>query len=94
LNTWNGRIPRHILKRRQIYQHLATLSHGLARGKVGWWERRAQKRLESGNFRLASVEAKLFDVYTRAKRSLTGSEVARERAWVSGAGETAEEVSS
>ena len=92
LNTWNGRIPRYILKRRQIYQHLATLSHGLARGKVGWWERRAKQRLESGNFRLAAIEPKLFDVYTRATRTLTGSSVGTERAWVSGSGETGEEA--
>ena len=64
--TWPNRIPADVLLRRRLYQHFSTLSHGIARGKVGWWERRARKRLASGSWRLARVEAKVFDLYQRA----------------------------
>jgi anaerobic magnesium-protoporphyrin IX monomethyl ester cyclase len=61
--TWPGRIPALVWRRRKLFQHLATLSHGLARGRIGWWERRAIGRLRSGNLRFASLEAKAFDLW-------------------------------
>jgi hypothetical protein len=60
--TWAGRIPAAVRTRRRLYQHFATLSHGLARGRVGWWERRARRRLERGDWRLGRLEARAFHV--------------------------------
>jgi radical SAM superfamily enzyme YgiQ (UPF0313 family) len=66
--TWPGKIPAFVAKRRLLLQHWSTLARGLARGKVGFWERRAQQRLASGDHRLERVEAKAFDLYFRASR--------------------------
>ena len=58
------------MRMRNMYQHYVTLSYGLARGKIGWWEKRAEKRLRDGNFRLGMLEARAFDVYNRVERKL------------------------
>lgn len=68
--TWPERIPEDVMQRRQIFQHFASLSQGLTRGKLGWWERRAQERLKSGSWRLARIEAKLFDLYYKGAQLL------------------------
>ena len=68
--TWPGKIPPHVAERRKLYQHYVTLSYGLARGKVGWWEKRARRRLEEGNFALGMFEARAFDVYNRVEKKL------------------------
>ena len=68
--TWPGKIPPHVAEMRKLYQHYVTLSYGLARGKIGWWERRAERRLRDGNFKLGLLEARAFDVYNRIERKL------------------------
>ena len=55
---------------RKLYQHYVTLSYGLARGKIGWWEKRAERRLRENNFKLGLLEARAFDVYNRVERKL------------------------
>ena len=35
--TWPGVIPEKVKQMRMMYQHYATMSYGLARGKIGWW---------------------------------------------------------
>ena len=47
-----------------------TLSYGLARGKIGWWEKRAEQRLRENNFKLGVFEARAFDVYNRIERKV------------------------
>ncbi len=75
--TWTGRIPEDVKLARKMYHHYATLNYGLARGRKGWWEKRAKKRLERGEllggFPSARVEAKAFDVYNRVTKKLFGS---------------------
>jgi anaerobic magnesium-protoporphyrin IX monomethyl ester cyclase len=69
--TWPGKIPPHVAEKRKLYQHYVTLSYGLARGKLGWWERRAEKRLRDGRLdKLGLFEARVFDVYNRLERKL------------------------
>ena len=68
--TWPGKIPPHVAERRKLYQHYVTLSYGLARGKVGWWEKRARRRLEEGNFNLGLLEARAFDFYNRVEKKI------------------------
>ena len=68
--TWPGKIPPHVAQMRKLYQHYVTLSYGLARGKIGWWERRAESRLRDGNFKLGLFEAKAFDIYNRVEKKL------------------------
>jgi len=72
--TWRGNIPPRVAEARKMYQHYVTLAYGLARGKKGWWEKRAQKRLEDGTFlkSIGSAEARAFDVYNRVSRKLFG----------------------
>lgn len=65
---WPGKIPEHVAARRRLYQHWFTLSTARARGRIGFWEKRAQKRIETGDFRFARTEAKLFDLYFRVSR--------------------------
>ena len=50
---------------RKTLIHFSGLAKGRVRGRIGWWERRAQRRLERGDFRLARAEAKAFDLYRR-----------------------------
>ena len=81
--TWPGNIPPRVAEARKMYQHYVTLSYGLARGKKGWWERRAQRRLENGSFlkTAGSVEARAFDVYNRVTKKLFGG-TETVRSWV------------
>jgi len=57
-----------------MYQHYVTLDYGLARGKRGFWEKRAQKRLErgelTGGFPSGRWEARAFDLYNRVEKKL------------------------
>jgi radical SAM superfamily enzyme YgiQ (UPF0313 family) len=66
--TWPGNIPQRVSDARMMYQHYATLSWGLARGKNGWWERRAQRRLSDGTYVHGRFEAKAFGVYNKVRR--------------------------
>jgi len=68
--TWPGKIPPEVMRMRKLYQHYVTLSYGLARGKIGWWERRAEKRLRDGDFRLGLFEARAFEVFNRLEKKL------------------------
>lgn len=68
--TWPGKIPREVAERRKLYQHYVTLSYGLARGKIGWWERRAERRLRDNDWRFGELEAKVFDAVLRVERKL------------------------
>jgi hypothetical protein len=56
---------------RKLYGHFVTLDYGLARGKKGWWEKRAERRLREGDFRYGLLEARLFDIYNRVEKKLT-----------------------
>ncbi|NUP95104.1 MAG: B12-binding domain-containing radical SAM protein [Planctomycetaceae bacterium] len=68
--TWPGKIPPHVAERRKLYQHYVTLSYGLARGKIGFWEKRAESRLRDNNWNFGVLEARAFDVYNRIERKL------------------------
>ncbi len=71
--TWPGNIPSKVERARRMYQHFVTLSYGNVRGKVGWWERRAQRRLEDGSYRNARWEARAFHLYHRLTEKLSRS---------------------
>ena len=76
--TWPGKIPPEVALERKMYQHYVTLDYGLARGKHGWWEKRARKRLEKGNLAAGQFEARAFDLYNRiTKRLFPREEVSR-----------------
>ena len=68
--TWIGRIPDDVMLERKMYHHFATLDYGLARGKIGWWEKRARKRLAQGNLSKGLMEARAFDLYHRITKKL------------------------
>lgn len=68
--TWIGRIPEDVMLARKMYHHFATLDYGLARGKFGWWEKRAKKRLERGDLVGGLFEARAFDVFNRISKKL------------------------
>ena len=89
--TWPERIPAFVLERRRLFQHFATLSHGHARGRIGWWERRAKRRLERGSYRFARAEAKAFDVYFRLTQGRTARTAGEKAAWLHGDGQAGAE---
>jgi radical SAM superfamily enzyme YgiQ (UPF0313 family) len=68
--TWIGRIPEEVMLERKMYHHFATLDYGLARGKIGWWEKRARKRLARGELASGLFEARAFDLYHRITKKL------------------------
>ncbi len=76
--AWPGQLPPEVARARRMYEHFATLSLGLARGRIGWWERRAQRRMSSGDFRGGRLEAKAFDLCTRLSRLVGASSPASE----------------
>jgi len=63
--SWNGNVPDDVMRLRNLFEHFSTLKFGLARGRVGWWEKRAARRLRDTDFRFGRLEAKAFDVYQR-----------------------------
>jgi len=70
--TWPGKIPDDVARERKLFEHYFSLSLGLARGRSGWWERRARRRLEDGTYRRALFEARAFDVWNRVSRAVRG----------------------
>ena len=68
--SWPGQIPDEVLRARKAFEHYYTLSLGMARGRIGWWERRARSRIVSGDFRLGRLEAKAFSLYDGCSRRL------------------------
>ena len=69
-HSWPGQVPERVVRARRMFEHFSTLSLGLARGHIGWWERRAQQRIARRDFRLGRVEAKAFDLWNRLGRRL------------------------
>ena len=91
-----GWIPGDVARLHRLYKHFSTLSNGIARSRVGWWERRAHRRLlDAEGFRRGwpggLLEARGFQLYRRVERSLPrwlrphGGEV--ERGWKTRLGE-------
>ena len=76
---WPGQIPRRVARRRKLYEHYSHLALGLARERVGVWERRARRRIACGDYRFGSVEAKAFDIYDRIGRRFSGTGARRDR---------------
>lgn len=70
---WPGRIPAHIERQRRLFMHYSTLSQGAVRQRLGWWERRARRHLERGDFARRPVEAWAFHLYDRARRTRTAA---------------------
>ncbi len=68
--TWPGVIPERVKQMRMMYQHYATMSYGLARGRIGWWEKRAQKRLATGSYVNGQFEARAFGLYNKVRKKL------------------------
>ncbi len=69
-DSWPGQIPPEVDRARRLFEHYYTLSVGLARGEIGWWERRARARIASGSTRFARLEAKAFDLCAGLARRL------------------------
>ncbi len=68
--TWPGNIPPKVAEARMMYQHYATLNWGLARGKRGWWEDRAEKRLTDGSYVTGRNEARAFGLFNKVRKKL------------------------
>ena len=69
--TWPGNIPPSVTEARMMYQHFATLNWGLARGRRrGFWEKRAEERLNDGSFVNGHLESKIFGLYNKVRRKL------------------------
>lgn len=68
--SWRGRIPPRVLRRRDLVQHFATLARGAADPGASFWSRRARVRMEQDDFRLAGLEAKAYRAAKRARTAL------------------------
>ena len=81
--TWPGKIPPTVANARKMYSHYVSLDYGLVRGRRGFWEKRAARRLADGSFFSlpAQVEAKVFTLYDRLERVVTKRETIS-RSWV------------
>jgi len=77
--SWRDNIPPRVARAKRLYEHFTTLKLGLARDNYGWWEERAAKRLQTGNFRGAQLEAKAFDVYHKLSHSFGKQDRKRRR---------------
>lgn len=64
-DSWPGNLPPLISRRRQMLNHFTTLARGMFGERHGFWQKRAKRRLESGDWRFARIEAKAFDLYLR-----------------------------
>jgi len=62
---WPGRIPAHVEEARRMYMHYASLAQGRVRKMHGFWERRALRRLERGDFVRGRLEARLFNLVNK-----------------------------
>jgi len=69
--SWKGNVPEHVEQARRLFEHYSSLKFGIVRDRYGFWERRAARRLQSGDFRGARLEAKVFDLYHRLTRRFT-----------------------
>jgi radical SAM superfamily enzyme YgiQ (UPF0313 family) len=67
-SAWPGQIPAEVQRARKLYEHFSTVSLGVARGRIGWWEKRAKRRITSGDYRFGNLEAKAFDLVVRLAR--------------------------
>ena len=87
---WPGRVPPRVRRMHKLYGHFTNLANGLARGRVGVWERSARRRLEDAagfarGWPLGALEAKAFDLWWRIERRLRPRRADFERGWRAGA---------
>lgn len=77
-HAWPGRISPAVERERRLFMHYSSLAQGRVRQHIGFWERRARRRLEQGSLRGARLEARAFSVFdrlTRPRKSLvTGAD--------------------
>jgi len=71
--SWKGNIPPEVERARRLFEHYSTLKFGIVRDRYGWWERRAARRMQTGDFRGARIEAKAFDLWHRVTRRFTAA---------------------
>ncbi len=58
--AWPGRIPSEVQHARRMFMFYSSLASGRVRRKLGFWERRARRRLERNDWRFGLLEARLF----------------------------------
>jgi radical SAM superfamily enzyme YgiQ (UPF0313 family) len=81
---WPDAVPPRVMRVRNLYEHFVSLLNGTARGKVGFWERRAMRRLSderdfARGWPLGRLEARSFALWDRLERRLPRWTGARER---------------
>ena len=75
----------------RLYGHFTNLANGLARGRLGFWERRARRRLEDAagfarDWPLGALEAKGFDLLWKLERRVRPRPAGYERGLARGGG--------
>ncbi|MBI4878620.1 MAG: hypothetical protein HY812_03035 [Planctomycetes bacterium] len=58
--AWPGRIAPDVQHARRMFMFYSSLAQGRVRRRLGFWERRARRRLERNDFRFGLLEARLF----------------------------------
>ncbi|MED6335501.1 MAG: radical SAM protein [Planctomycetota bacterium] len=67
---WPDQISPRVAARRQVYEHFASLSVGLGKPSIGFWGRRAQRRVRERNYRNGRLEARLYTALDSITRRL------------------------
>ena len=69
-DIWPGQLPPRVRQRRQVYEHFASMSIGLGQDQIGFWSRRAQRRVQNRDYRNGLLEARTYHVLDRLTRAL------------------------
>jgi radical SAM superfamily enzyme YgiQ (UPF0313 family) len=69
-DPWPGQLPATVRHRRKVYEHFASMSVGLGQKEIGFWARRAQRRVQNQDYRNGMLEARTYSVLDRIARRL------------------------
>jgi radical SAM superfamily enzyme YgiQ (UPF0313 family) len=69
-DPWPGQLPETVRHRRKVYEHFASMSVGLGQKEIGFWARRAQRRVQNQDYRNGMLEARTYSVLDRIARRL------------------------
>jgi radical SAM superfamily enzyme YgiQ (UPF0313 family) len=65
---WPGQLPPKVRLRRRVYEHFASVSVGLGKAHIGFWGRRAQRRVKAQDYRNGMLEARTYSLLDRLSK--------------------------
>ncbi|MDP6762503.1 MAG: radical SAM protein [Planctomycetota bacterium] len=83
-SPWPGQLPPRVAERRKVYEHFAGLAVGVGKRRIGFWGRRAQRRVREQDYRHARLEARVYTVLDAVARRVLPTAPDRRIARLSG----------